>query len=106
MGRRKDRWAPPPRGGKSPTEPAEIIDLFPGPLMPPRPPETRETMLADLHAGFASLTDEELKVARLWLYGRSVDEVCHFLKLSEKTARGLWRSMRRKLRNTLMTGSR
>jgi DNA-binding CsgD family transcriptional regulator len=105
MGRRKDRWAPPPRGGKPPTEPVEAIDLYPNPLPPPRPPETRETLLADFHAAFASLTEDELKVARLWLYGRSVDEVCHFLRLSEKSARTLWRSMRRKLRNALMTGA-
>jgi DNA-binding CsgD family transcriptional regulator len=103
--RDRDRWAPPARGGKPPTEPVEPIDLYPNPLPPPRPPETRETMLADLQAGFASLTEDELKVARLWLYGRSLADVCHFLKLSEKMARTLWRSMRRKLRDALVRGA-
>jgi DNA-binding CsgD family transcriptional regulator len=79
--------------------------LYPNPLPPPRSPETRETTLADLHAGFAALSDDELKVARLWLYGRSVNEVCHFLKLNEKTVLALWRSMRRKLRDALVKGA-
>ena len=104
MGRRKDRWAPPSRGGKPPTEPVEAIDLYPNPLPPPRPPDTRATILADLQAGFASLTDDELKVAQLWVYGRSVDDVCHFLQMDEATVRGLWRSMRRKLREALIAG--
>lgn len=104
MGNRKDRFAP-PRGAKSPTEPVEPIDLYPNPLPPPRPPETRETILADLHAGFVSLTADELKVAQLWIYGRSLDDVCHFLKLNERTVRKLWRSMRRKLREALIKGN-
>src|SRR5215207_10490434 len=90
MGRRNDRWAPPARGGKPPTEPAEAIDLYPNPLPPPRPPETRATILADLQAGFAALNEDELKVAQLWIYGRSIADVCYFLKLSEKTVRKLW----------------
>lgn len=105
MGRRSDRWAPPARGGKPPTEPVEPIDLYPNPLPPPRPPETRETILADLQAGFTSLTDQELKVAQLWIYGRSATDVCYFLQLSEKEVRRLWKRMRRKLRNALITGA-
>jgi DNA-binding CsgD family transcriptional regulator len=100
-----DRWAPPPRGPKPPTESVEPIDLYPNPLPPPRPPETRATILADLQAGLASLTDEELKVAQLWIYGRSVKDVCHFLKLNEQTVRKLWKRMRRKLREALVTGA-
>lgn len=103
MGRRKDRWSPPPRGAKPPTEPVEPIDLYPNPTTP-RPPETRETILADLHAGFASLTVDELKVAQLWVFGRSLEDVCFFLKLDERTVKRLWRSMQRKLREALMKG--
>lgn len=105
MGRRKDRWGPPGRGGASPAGPVEPIDLYPNPLPPPRPPETRETILADLHAGFASMTKDELKVAQLWIYGRSIADVCHFLQLDKVTVRKLWRRMRRKLREALMRGS-
>jgi DNA-directed RNA polymerase specialized sigma24 family protein len=103
MGNRKDRFAP-PRGAKPPTGPVEPIDLYPNPITP-RPPETRETILSDLHAGFASLTADELKVAQLWIYGRSLDDVCHFLKLNERTIRKLWRGMRRKLREALTKGN-
>lgn len=105
MGRRTDRWAPPPRGGKPPTEPVEPIDLYPNTLTEPRPPETRETVLADLHAALAALNDEELKVAQLWIYGRSVADVCHFLKMDETRVRGLWKTMRRKLREALIAGA-
>lgn len=105
MSRRDDRWAPPARTGEPPTEPVEPIDLYPNPLAPPRPPETRETILADLQAGFAALSAEELKVAQLWIYGRSVTEVARFLELDERRARRLWKAMRRKLRDALVSGA-
>jgi DNA-directed RNA polymerase specialized sigma24 family protein len=105
MGRRSDRWAPPARGGKPPTEPIEPIDLYPNPLPPPRPPETRETILADLHAAFASLSEEELKVAQLWVYGRTPSEIGHFLKMSRAEVRRAWKRMRRKLREALISGA-
>lgn len=105
MGRRNDRWAPPARGGMPPTEPVEVVDLYPNPQLAPRPPETRATILADLHAGFASLSDDELKVAQLWVYGRSLADVSHFLKLDEDTAHKLWKRMRRKLRTALVVGA-
>jgi hypothetical protein len=105
MGRRKDRWAPPGRGEPPPTEPVESIDLYPNPLPPPRPPATRATILADLQVGFAALTEDELRVARLWIFGRSLEDVCYFLDLEEKTAKRLYRSVRRKLRETLMRGA-
>ena len=104
MSRKNDRWAPPPRGAKPPTEPVEPIDLYPNPL-PPRPPETRETILADLHAGFVSLTSDELKVAQLWIFGRSLDDVCYFLKMEKRTVKRLWSSMRRKVRESLIKGN-
>lgn len=100
--RRDDRWAPPAPGGKPPTEPVEPIDLYPNPLPPPGPPVTRESTLADLQTGFASLTDEELKLARLWLVGETVDDACCILKMREKKLRMLWRSMRRKVRDALL----
>jgi hypothetical protein len=100
--RRDDRWAPPPPGGKPPTEPVEPIDLYPNPLPPPGPPVTRESTLADLQTGFAALTDDELKLARLWLVGETVDDACYILRLREKQMQKVWRSMRRKIRRALL----
>ena len=100
--RRRDRWAPPLPGGKPPTEPLPIIELQPNPLPPPRPPVTREDTLADLQIAFASLTEDELKLARLWLVGESLDDVCSILRMREKAVRALWQSMRRKLRLALL----
>jgi DNA-binding CsgD family transcriptional regulator len=80
----------------------QIIDLYPNPLPPPGPPVTRESTLADLQTGFGSLTDDELKVARLWLVGETLDEVCCILQMREKRVLELWRSMRRKLRLALL----
>jgi DNA-binding CsgD family transcriptional regulator len=62
---------------------------------------TRDDTLAAVQTGFASLTDDELKVARLWLVGKSFNGVCNFLQMDEKVVRSLWRSMRRKLRDAL-----
>ncbi|WP_171474308.1 helix-turn-helix transcriptional regulator [Frigoriglobus tundricola] len=78
-----------------------IIELYPNPLPPPGPPVTRESTLADLQTGLASLTDDELKVARLWLVGETLDDVCCILQMREKMVRKLWQSMRRKLSNAL-----
>ena len=102
MGRRRpDRWAPPAHGGKPPTEPMPIIDLYPKPLPPPGPPVTRASTLAALQTGLTSLTEDELKVARLWLLGHGFDDVCHLLQMDAKVTRNHWRSMRRKLRDAL-----
>lgn len=100
--RRDDRWAPPLPGAKAPTEPVEIIELYPNPLPPPGPPETRESTLADIQAGFAALTDDELALARLWLVGESVEDACSILKVREKKLLKLWRGMRGKVRFALL----
>jgi hypothetical protein len=105
MGRRNDRRPAPPRGENPPAEEMPVYDLYPNPLPPPRPPDTRETILADLQAGFAALTESELLVARLWIYGRSLEDVCYFLDLEERTAKKLYRNMRRKMREILMRGA-
>jgi DNA-binding CsgD family transcriptional regulator len=81
--------------------PTQIIDLYPNPLPPPGPPVTRESTLADLLTGFASLTDDEVEVARAWLVGESLEDTCRILERSEKAVRELWQSMRRKLRFAL-----
>lgn len=99
MGRRREKELP-PRGAK-PTVPAEPIDLYPLPI-PVRPPETRDTILADLQTGFASLTEEELRLARMWLYGRTMKAVCRILKRDRRTVRRLYRSMRRKIYDALL----
>lgn len=99
--RRNDRWAPPPPGGSPPTEPVEEINLYPNPLPPPRPPITRDSILVDLQTGFASLTEDELRLARLWLCGDTFEDVCDYMRLSEKEVRGMFRCVRRKLRGTL-----
>lgn len=99
--RDRDRWAAPAPGGKPPTEPAPVFDLYPNPLPPPPPPVTRECTLVALQAGLATLTDDEVKVARLWLIGKSLDATCRFLQMDKQLVRTLWQSMRRKLRVAL-----
>lgn len=93
---------PPARGGQPPTEPLPIIGLYPNPLPPPGPPETRESTLADLQTGFASLTEDELALARLWLVGEPLEDICYAFDMSEKKVRALWRGMRRKVRYALL----
>jgi hypothetical protein len=107
MRRRRPRYAsgPPAPGGKPPTEPLPIIDLHPTPLPQPGPPPTRESTLADLQTGFASLTEDELALARLWLVGEDLDDVCYMFRMSEKKVRALWRSMRGKVRFALLDES-
>ena len=100
--RHRDRSSAPVPGGKPPTEPAPVFDLYPNPLPPPPPAVTREDTLAALQAGFASLTDDEVKVARLWLVGKSLDAACRFLQMDKRLVRDLWQSMRRKLRLALV----
>jgi hypothetical protein len=102
--RRRSRYdsGPPAPGGTPPAEPLEIIELYPNPLPPPGPPPTRESTLAELHAGFASLTDDELALARLWLVGEDLEDACHAMRVSEKKLRALWRSMRGKVRYALL----
>jgi DNA-binding CsgD family transcriptional regulator len=101
MGRRRDRWAPPEGGGSLPTEPVQAIDLYPNPLSPPPPCVTREVTRERLIAGFDSLTDDEVRVARLWLSGKSCNQVCRQLQMDKKTMKKHWQNMRRKLRNAL-----
>jgi DNA-binding CsgD family transcriptional regulator len=79
-----------------------VFDLYPNPLPPPPPPVTREATIAALQAGLATLTDDEMKVARLWLIGKSLDATCIFLQMDKQLVRGLWQNMRRKLRDALM----
>ena len=126
MSRRNRRWDPPlggacPKTGPSMSEsvsddekagkpiaplveliprspPLTISEAGPLPLPPPPPPMTREETLAALQTGFASLTEDELRVARLWLLGESFDDVCDLFQMDEKTVRKLWQEMRRKLR--------
>jgi DNA-binding CsgD family transcriptional regulator len=78
-----------------------VFDLYPNPLPPPAPPVTRDDTLAAVQTGFASLTDDEVKVARLWLIGKSFNAICSYLQMDEKVVRSIWRSMRRKLRDAL-----
>ncbi len=129
MSRRNRRWAPPasgpsPKHGPQFTEcisdddkagaplppyveltpcspPLEIIELYPSPLPPPPPPITRESTLARLQVGFAALSDDELGTAHLWLIGKSLDDVCDELGISEEKVRNLWQHMRWKLRLAL-----
>lgn len=101
MPRRADRWADPAPGGTPPTEPIQVIDLYPNPLPPPPPPLTREASLATIQAGFASLTDDELTLARLWLLGKSVQDVQTRLRLDDKAVGELVRGMRLKLKDAL-----
>lgn len=64
-------------------------------------PFDRGAALAELQAAFASLTDEEVRIARVWLLGQSRLDACRLFRMDEKTAEKHWRSMRRKLRDSL-----
>jgi hypothetical protein len=99
MGRR--RYQGPLPGAGKPTVPFDVVEAYPNPL-PVRPPETRETILADLQAGFASLTDEELRLARMWLYGRTLGGACRVLQKEPRAVRKLYRAMRRKLNEAIL----
>jgi DNA-binding CsgD family transcriptional regulator len=61
----------------------------------------REKALSSLQAAFGLLTDEELRIAQLWLAGGSHSEACRLLRLDEDTVQRHWRSMRRKVRGAL-----
>lgn len=98
---RRNRWETPLPGGTLPTEQPEIIELSPNPL-PADQPISRESTLARVHAGFAALDDNELRVARLWLQGTAIHDVCNRLGLSESAVRKIWREMRRKLRAAIV----
>jgi hypothetical protein len=90
-----------PLGAGKPTVSVEVVDAYPNPI-PERPPETRDTILADLQAGFASLTDEELRLARMWLYGRTLGGACRVLQKEPRAVRKLYRAVRRKLREAIL----
>jgi DNA-binding CsgD family transcriptional regulator len=66
-------------------------------------PFDRDAALRGFQTAFASLTDGELRIARAWLLGQSRSEACRLLHTDEKTAQKLWRSMRRKLRDALIS---
>jgi DNA-binding CsgD family transcriptional regulator len=123
MSKRKGRWDPPLPGPPSNTGPqvatATSDDEKAGKPLPPlveiilAPPpggehpharavsSDREKALSSLQAAFGLLTDDELRIAQLWLVGRSRSEVCHLLRLDEDTVQTHWRNMRRKLRDAL-----
>jgi DNA-binding CsgD family transcriptional regulator len=89
---------PPPVELTPRSPPLTITEAGPLPPEPPPPPFDRVAILAGVQAGFASLTDDELRVAQLWLIGESFDDVCDAIQMEEKTVRKLWQDMRRKLR--------
>lgn len=97
------RRASPRPGITPPVDPPEVINLYPNPVAP-RAPVTREGTLAGIQAGFASLDDRELQLARLWLRGVAFHDVCSRLDLSEPAVRKIWRQMRQKLRAALLGG--
>jgi DNA-directed RNA polymerase specialized sigma24 family protein len=123
MGRRNRRWDPPLPGpctnrGPSMSESVSDDEKAGKPLAPlvelilAPPPEgehpharsvpfDRGQALAGLQAAFASLTDDEVCIARVWLLGQSRSDACRLLRMDEDTAQKLWRSMRRKLRDGL-----
>lgn len=101
MGRNRDRWVPPAPGGAPPTEPMQSIDLYPNPLPPPEPFVTRDAARAAWLVGFDSLSDDEARVARLWLAGKSCRAVCRLLQMDARTVKTHWQNMRRKLRRAV-----
>ncbi len=79
----------------------EIIELYPSPPPPPPPPLTRDFTTERLQVGLAALSDEEMKVAHLWLIGEDRVEMCDILGISEAKVKSLWQHMRWKLRLAL-----
>jgi DNA-binding CsgD family transcriptional regulator len=100
MSRPANRWADPAPGGTMPTEPIQVIDLYPNPL-PPQPP----LLTRDIQAAFGGMTDAELILARLWLLGKSSREARDQLRMSRDTSDKLIRRIRRKLRDALVTAA-
>jgi DNA-binding CsgD family transcriptional regulator len=81
--------------------PLEVTEAGELPPDPPPPPFDRGAILAGLQVGYASLTDDELRVAQLWLLGESLEDVCDLLGRDKKTMRRTWQDIRRKLRDAL-----
>ena len=81
--------------------PPDIAEPQPRPSEPPPLPFDRVAAVAGLQRVFALLTDDELRVARVWLLGLSISAACRLLEMNETTARNHWENMRRKLRDAL-----
>ncbi len=126
MSRRRDRWGPPPPGGVRPTDPPQVIELYPNPPPPPAPPVDltaggaapevielypnavpphplfdRAASLAGLQAAFALLDDDELQVARLRMFGVRLADIAEELGMHDEDVEQTWKRARQKLGNAL-----
>lgn len=79
--------------------PVEIVEAYPNPLPPLKRPKpfVREDALAKLQAAFALLTDEELQVARIRMFGASYIDISEELAIRQERVEKLWKQARRKL---------
>src|SRR5262245_989254 len=84
---------------KSP--PLQITELHPTEEPPPPPPFNREAALAGLQAAFTLLTDDELQVARLRMFGIPYEDISEELRMLDEEVVKLWKQARRKLGNAL-----
>ena len=82
---------------------AEIVEGDPNPLPTPRRPLPfdRNVALAGLHTAFASLTDEELQVARMRMLGAPFLDISEELAMRLERVEKLWKQARRKLGKVL-----
>jgi hypothetical protein len=100
--KRRGRWDPPTPGGTRPTEPLEIIELYPNPLPPP-PRFDRAAALAGLQTAFALLTDDELRIARVRMLGVPLVDIAETFHLGQDEVEKLWKQARRKLYHALFS---
>lgn len=97
--RRRDHWVDPLPGGLRP-KPLQIIELD----LTADPPPTafdRAAAQAGLQAAFATLTDDELQVARLRVLGVRLVDIGAELGLLDEEVELLWKQARCKLGTTL-----
>jgi hypothetical protein len=81
--------------------PLEIAEMHPNPPEPPPPPFDRAAALARLQASFASLTDDELQVARMRLVGFPLWDIGEELGMADEEVEKLWKLTRNKLGHAL-----
>ncbi len=84
----------------------EIVEGYPNPLPPPRRPRAfdRAAALAGLQTAFAQLTDDELQVARMRMFGAPFLDISEELAVRKERVEKLWKQARRKLGRALFGG--
>jgi DNA-directed RNA polymerase specialized sigma24 family protein len=84
--------------------PLQITEAGPMPEPPPPPPFNRDATLAALQAAFALLTDDELQVVRLRMFGMRYCDIAEELAALDDDVEKLWKQARRKLGAAIFGG--